>query len=77
MDHCAVCGMKIVDDNTALCANHFQAHRMVKDAYSIWFVAYGNLTIEDFLRRLVALPETGDHAKEIAQFLIHNPERWE
>jgi len=77
MDHCAVCGMKIIDANTALCANHFQAYRKVKDAHSIWFVAYGNLTIEDFLRRLVALPETGDRAKEIAQFLIHNPERWE
>jgi hypothetical protein len=68
--------MKIVDASTGLCANHLQAYRTVKDAYSLWFAAYRNLTTEEFLKRLVALPETGERAREIAQFLFRNPERW-
>jgi hypothetical protein len=68
--------MKIVDAITGLCANHSEVYRRVKDAYSLWFAAYGKLTTEGFLRRLVTLPETGDRAREIAQFLIRNPERW-
>jgi hypothetical protein len=76
LDQCAVCGMKIIEANADLCLNHSEAYRKVKDAFSLWFTAYGNLTTEDFLKRLVALRETGDRAREMAQFLIHNPERW-
>ena len=68
--------MKIVDANTDLCANHSEAYGKVKGAYSLWFAAYGNLTRDDFLKRLVVLPETGDRAREVVRFLIHNPERW-
>ena len=68
--------MKIVDAITGLCANHLEDYRNVKEAYSLWFAAYGKLTTQAFLKRLVARPETGDRAREMAQFLIHNPERW-
>ncbi len=68
--------MKIVDAIMGLCANHSEVYHKVKDAYSIWSAAYGSLTIEDFLKRLLALHETGDRAREMAQFLIRNPERW-
>ncbi len=68
--------MKIVDATTDLCSNHWDVYRKVKDTYSLWSAAYGSLTTEDFLKQLVALPETGVHAREIAEFLIRNPERW-
>jgi len=68
--------MKIVDVAIGLCANHSEVCRRVKEAYSIWFNAYSNLTFEVFLKRLIALPETGDRAREMAQFLIRNTERW-
>jgi hypothetical protein len=76
LNECAVCGMKIVDGNIDLCAKHMEAYRKVKDAYALWFHAYGNLTTEDFLKRLESLPETGSRAREITRFLIGNPERW-
>ena len=76
MDQCAVCGMKIVDDSTCFCGNHSEAYQRVIDAYSLWLAAYGSLTTEVFLKRLLILPETGDRAREIAQFLSRNPERW-
>jgi len=68
--------MKIVDIITGLCANHAEVCRRVKYAYSLWFAAYGNLTAESFLKRLIALPETGERAREMAKLLARNPERW-
>ena len=76
MDQCAVCGMKIVDATASFCGNHSDAYRRISDAYSVWFAAYGSLTTDAFLKRLLALPETGDRAREMAQFLSRNPERW-
>ena len=68
--------MKIVDATTGFCDSHSEAFRKVIDAYSLWLAAYGSLTTEAFLKRLLALPETGDRSREIAQFLSRNPERW-
>ena len=76
MDQCDVCGMKIVDANGSFCINHSKAYGKVKDAYSLWYAAYGSLTTEAFLKRLLALLETGGRAREIAQFLSRSPERW-
>ena len=76
LDRCAVCGMKIVDATIGLCANHSEVYSKVKDAFSLWSAAYGSLTFEVFLKRLAALPETGDRAREMAQFLIRRPGRW-
>ncbi len=76
MDQCAVCGMKIVDATGNFCGNHSERYRRVKNAYSLWSAAYGSLTTEAFLKRLLELAETGDRAREIAQFLARNPGRW-
>jgi hypothetical protein len=76
LNQCAVCGMKIVDATASFCSNHLEAYAKVRDAYSLWYTAYGSLTTEAFLKRLLALPETGDRAKEVAQFLSRHPERW-
>jgi hypothetical protein len=76
LDQCAVCGMKIVDAITSFCGNHSEAYRKINDAYSFWYAAYGRLTTDAFLKRILALPETGDRAREMAQFLSRNPEWW-
>ncbi len=68
--------MKIVDATTSFCGNHSKAYRKVNDAYSLWCAAYGCFTFDAFLKRLLALPETGDRAREMARFLSRNPERW-
>ncbi len=68
--------MKIVDATPRFCGNHSEAYRKVNDAYSLWCAAYGGLTTEAFLKRLQALPETGDRAREMARFMSRNPEGW-
>ena len=76
MDQCAVCGMKIVDSSANFCNSHLEAYNKVKDAYLLWSAAYGGITIEVFLNRLLELPETGTRAREMVQFLSGNLERW-
>jgi DNA topoisomerase-1 len=73
---CAVCGMKIIDQEIDLRAVHLDAYRRVKEAYPIWSTAYGHITTAEFLNHLISLPETGELAREIARFLTRNPERW-
>jgi len=68
--------MKIVDAPSSFCGKHSEAYGKVKDAYSLWYAAYDSLTTEAFLKRLLALPETGDRSREVVQFLARNPERW-
>jgi hypothetical protein len=68
--------MKIVDATTSFCSNHLEAYAKVRGGYSLWYAAYGSLTAEAFLKRLLALAETGGRAKEIVQFLSRHPERW-
>jgi hypothetical protein len=76
LDHCAVCGLKIADEASELCSLHSEAFSRIKDAYSHWVIAYGNLSIEDFLNRLIALSETGDRARTVAKYLIVSHVRW-
>lgn len=76
MDSCAVCGLKIVDAANSLCATHLESYRNLNDSYSRWFMAYGEITRENFLRRLITRPETGSRVKETAEFLIKSPDRW-
>ena len=76
MDSCAVCGLKIVDDSDSLCAVHAESYRNVREAFSRWSTAYGKITREEFLKRLITRPETGLRAKETAEFFIKNPARW-
>ena len=76
MNECAICGKKIVDTDVIFCTNHSKAYHIVEDAYALWSNAFDGMKNEDYLKRIVALPETGDRAREIAQFLIKNPGRW-
>jgi len=40
-------------------------------------VAYGNLTIKEYLGRVSKLSETGERISELAKFLFQHPKRWD
>jgi len=43
----------------------------VKARFSEWVKSFdGNISMEDYLRRIVNLPETGEKAKEVAIYLL-------
>ena len=63
---CRVCGREAVTD---LCRYHTEAKERVQMAYPLWVKAYGSMEWKDFLDNVKRSPQTGQWAKEIAEFL--------
>jgi hypothetical protein len=63
---CPICGREAVPD---LCRYHTEAKERVREAYPFWVKAYGNIEWKDFLDNVKRNPQTGQWAKEIAEFL--------
>jgi len=52
-----------------LCRYHAEAKENVRAAYSLWVKAYGRIEWRDYLDNVKRNPQTGQWAKEIAEFL--------
>ena len=63
---CPICGREAVPE---LCPYHAEAKERVQVAYSLWMKAFGNIEWKDFLDNVKRNPQTGQWAKEIAEFL--------
>jgi hypothetical protein len=73
---CLVCDQETELVGAEYCLAHHRAFESVRQAFEKWTVAYGNLTLPDFLQRVQKAPGIGLKAKEIAQFLFENSSRW-
>ncbi len=73
---CLVCGKESEPAKADYCPAHNRAYYSVKQAFSVWTIAYGTLSPSDFLKRVGKLPGTGQNAREIVEFLQRNPARW-
>ncbi len=73
---CLICNEEIEPVGADYCVAHQRALENIKQAFEKWTVAYGNLTLPDFLQQLQKARGTGLKAKEIARFLSSNPSRW-
>jgi hypothetical protein len=74
--NCVVCNQRTEPKGADYCLAHQRAFEKIRQAFEKWTVAYGNLTLLDFLRRVQKAPGIGPKAKEIAHFLSKNPSRW-
>ncbi len=63
---CSVCGREAV---SGICRYHEEAAEKVKAAYPLWVRAYGRMEWKDYLDNVKRNPQTGQWAKEIAEFL--------
>jgi hypothetical protein len=63
---CPLCGRDAVSD---LCVYHLEAREKVKAAYPSWVKAYGRMEWKDYLDNVKRNVQTGQWAKEIAEFL--------
>ena len=70
---CPVCNEETELAGESYCPAHQRAFENIKLAYSRWTVAYGNLSMPDFLQRVQQAPGIGLKAKEIALFLTKEP----
>lgn len=48
----------------------------LRTAQKEWDLAYGGLSLDEFLKRVTALSGTGEASKEVARYLRENPSRW-
>ena len=63
---CVICGRETVRQ---LCTYHEDAKERVEAAYSRWVNAYARFEWKDYLDTVKRNPQTGQWAKEIAEFL--------
>jgi len=72
---CLVCAVQ-TDSEDEYCVQHQAALQNMHDSFLIWSKAYGKLSVEEFLPKLLKLRETGGSVKDVATFLRSNSERW-
>jgi len=63
---CPLCGREAVTD---LCRYHAESKEKVQAAYPLWVAAYGRIEWSLYLDNVKRNPQTGQWAKEIAEFL--------
>ena len=68
MASCQLCKRSCAPAST-LCKYHLLARRNIDAAYKRWAEAYGSMGWPEYLEKVIASPETGSWAKEVAQLL--------
>jgi len=66
---CPICSGEI-QDNLKLCPDHRLALKNMVRAYNEWDKAYGGISKQDYLERILNRKETGKFALEVAKFLL-------
>ena len=61
-----MCGREAVKE---FCRHHEEAEERVKAAYPLWVKAYGRMDWKSYLDNVKRNAQTGQWAKEIAEFL--------
>jgi hypothetical protein len=61
---CAACHRKALPDSK-YCLHHKQASDNMLSHYKAWVNAYGGISWEDFMDKLLKLKETGSWVKEV------------
>jgi hypothetical protein len=74
--NCRICGEAVSTVDSSYCRQHDTVRNDLKVAFQSWKRAYGTITVENFLMRIIALPHTGDSARQVADFLLHHVEFW-
>lgn len=64
---CSVCERQAETD---LCQYHLEAKNEVENAYRGWCEAYGTISREEYLERVIKNPETGEWVMDVAKMLL-------
>ncbi len=64
------CGLCDREGTAELCAYHEAARERLSAAYPRWVKAYGGIEWKDYLDNVKRNVQTGQWAKEIAEFLL-------
>lgn len=68
---CILCDRPI--GNSSLCEIHFLAYQKLNKSKKEWLEAFNDkLTMEDFLKKIASLRDTGIEVKQVAKQLLRN-----
>jgi hypothetical protein len=66
---CPICKRIKNDSQNKYCKNHNEAKKLLKQGYESWLKAYGSLSWDQFLKKLLDLEGlVGDFIKEIVEY---------
>ncbi|MCX8183336.1 MAG: hypothetical protein N3F08_02820 [Crenarchaeota archaeon] len=72
-EKCMACGRNVeTGSKLPFCRLHSEAYRNIIKNYENWKNAYGDLTPEEFLRKLENNDYTGKWVKEVARVILSN-----
>ncbi len=72
-EKCIVCERDVeTGSKVSFCRLHLEAYRNIVENYENWRNAYGDLTPEEFLRRLENNDYTGKWVKEVVRVMLSN-----
>ena len=61
---CVACQRKAVSGKK-YCVNHSQAHDSIMNHYKAWVKAYGRISMQEFLDKLLEMKETGIWVRDV------------
>lgn len=66
MSKCAACARE-TDSSGRYCSYHARALGQLKSHYDSWVDAYGGISLQDYMKRLHKMEETGQWIKEVIE----------
>jgi len=63
---CAACHRKAAP-GSKYCLRHDQAFASLMEHYKAWVNAYGRISMDDFMNKLIGMVETGSWVKEVIE----------
>ena len=68
---CKACNNE-AEENEEFCDLHKLAYLNIVKAYEEWKKAYGEISFNEFLRKIIDAKESGEAVKEIAFYIMKN-----
>jgi hypothetical protein len=63
---CTACHRKPMQGNK-YCRYHDQAFHNLMEHHKAWVIAYGRISMDDFMNKLLGMEETGSWVKEVIE----------
>lgn len=67
MQNCKICGKKSISE---FCSYHELAYQNLQKKFEDWKKAIGDISWEEYLKRIIDLPHAGEWVKELAKYFL-------
>jgi deoxycytidylate deaminase len=72
---CPVCARDVIAVGKKYCLYHSQAYDSLRKQYKAWVNAYGGISMEAYMKKLLDLDQTGDWVKDVIRIELKGPNK--